>query len=286
METGYLARGGSARDSASSHEQRIGGALGMLISAMVNGHREGRLLSAALRSVRKARDVAGLSDAEMEVLLVLDRPDEVTLEVAARCAELITSMVVVDFGDAGLARNAGVNETKGRAIATLDADDVWGSQWLNKGLAYASELDEPAVLHAQVAQYFDADQTGFQSPCMSDPKFRVVSVLGSNPWTSLVIADGDTFRAVPYRPTPPDHRFAYEDWAWNCDTIAAGYPHRIVPTTVHFVRRRSGSLSRRSLGQRALPIPHNLTLERALEIDSQTASTPNSDEGARSSAGV
>jgi len=40
-------------------------------------------------------------------------------------------------------------------------------------------------------------------------------------------------------------RNCYEDWLWNCDTVSAGYIHRIVHNTVHFIRYKSkGSLNK------------------------------------------
>ena len=240
----------------------------MLITALVNAHHEGRLLGAALRSVEKARRRASLDDDDSEVVLVLDRPDELTLTVAEHHVALVTHLVVVDHGDAGLARNAGVERARGGIMANLDGDDLWGSRWLEKGLAFMRREDREVILHAQIAQYFGGDSTAFQSPSMSDPAFRVVSMLGSNPWPSLAMAPTSVFRGCPYRATPVDHSFAYEDWSWNCDTVAQGLKHETVPGTVHFVRRRLASLSRHSVNRAALPIPHSLSLQRARELDS------------------
>lgn len=240
----------------------------MLLTALVNAHREGRLLGAALRSVERARQRASLRREDFEVLVVLDRPDELTLKVAEHHAAIVTRSVVVDHGDLGCARNAGTSLARGRIVANLDGDDLWGSMWLKQGLKFMDGVSGELILHAQIAQYFGEDQTAWQSPSMLDPGFRVVSMLGTNPWTSLVMAPVAVFRRCPYRATPADHRFGYEDWAWNCDTVAEGLNHVTVPGTVHFVRRRLASLSRQSLRHAALPIPHSLSLERARELDS------------------
>jgi glycosyltransferase involved in cell wall biosynthesis len=240
----------------------------MLLTALVNAHREGRLLGAALRSVERARQCASLDDEDFEVLLVLDRPDELTLTVAEHHASMITRSVVVDHGDLGLARNAGIALAQGRVLANLDGDDLWGSRWLERGLEFVRTAYGDLILHAQIAQYFGEDQTTWQSPSMLDPEFRVMSMLGTNPWTSLVMAPVSVFRMCRYRETSTDLRFGYEDWAWNCDTVARGLNHVTVPGTVHFVRRRHASLSRQYLRHAALPIPHDLSLQRARELDS------------------
>jgi glycosyltransferase involved in cell wall biosynthesis len=240
----------------------------VLLTALVNAHREGRLLGAALRSVDRARRKASLDKADFEIVLVLDAPDKLTTEVAHQFSTVHTRILVVDHGDAGRARNAGVAAARGSVLANLDADDLWGVSWLQRGLEELCRFDGNVVLHAQIAQYFGGDTTSWQSPSMSDPEFRVASMLCSNPWTSLVMAPTAVFEEYRYRDTRTDHRFAYEDWSWNCDTVAAGLEHMTVPRTVHFVRRRAISLSRQSLRRAALPIPHSLSLERARQLDS------------------
>ena len=54
--------------------------------------------------------------------------------------------------------------------------------------------------------------------------------------------DGDLLREIygrfPYRPNRLDQGFGFEDWAWNCETIAAGLKHRAVPETTHFIRSK------------------------------------------------
>jgi glycosyltransferase involved in cell wall biosynthesis len=240
----------------------------MRLTALVNAHREGRLLGATLKSVEQARQKALLTEDDFEVILVLDRPDELTRTIAENWTMTAVSVVIVDYGDAGLARNAGVALARGGIISNLDGDDLWGSRWLELGLGFLGGTNGEVILHAQIAQYFGGDNTAFQSPSMADPAFRVVSMLSRNPWSSLVMAPASVFRRYPYRETSEDHRFAYEDWSWNCDTVAAGLEHLTVPGTVHFVRRRSASLSRESLGRAALPIPHALTLQRAREVES------------------
>jgi glycosyltransferase involved in cell wall biosynthesis len=241
----------------------------MLVSALVNGHHEGRLLWHALKSIHAAANVANSNPAgvEVEIVLVLDRPDDTTLEVARELRDSITRTVVADVGDLGLARNIGIDAAAGDVLAILDADDFWGSAWIKEGLLHLARRGPNSILHPQISQYFGTEVSVWHSPCMSDPGFRVATLFGNNVWTSAAMAPIETFRSIRYRARPPGGHFGYEDWSWNCDTIAAGYSHYIVPQTIHFIRRTGSSLSRQMLRSNCLPIPHNLTIQHALEID-------------------
>lgn len=246
----------------------------MRVSALINGHREGRLLWHALQSVEIAASAVASRAVEVEVILVLDRPDNTMLEASREWASTIDKTLIADVGDLGLARNIGVSEATGEVLALLDADDFWGTGWLRDGLRYLADSGPMTIVHPQISQYFGGERTKWHSPCMSDPMFNVSTLLINNVWTSAAMSSLDTFRALPYRSRSSDGRFGYEDWSWNCDTIAAGYSHEIVPQTIHFIRRRDSSLSRTMLRGNCLPIPHDLTLQRALEIDAERLGTP------------
>lgn len=237
----------------------------MILSVVVNGHREGRYLTAALRSVKIALDTAGLRGARSEVILILDRPDQDTIAVAEAQQFEEMTIFAVDFGDLGSSRNAGISKARGDYVALLDGDDVWGPQWIRRGLEFAEE-HPGSVLHPQMAVTFPNHLYCWQSPDMASGDFQLARLLIENCWTSLAMAPTDIFRRFPYKSTDDHRRFGYEDWAWNGDTIAAGIRHRIVPQTVHFIRKRETSLSMASSNARALTISHALSAERVRQL--------------------
>ncbi len=241
----------------------------MKVTTIINGHREGRLLAASLRSAEEAIRAAGLDAESSEVLLVLDRPDEITLEVARYSQLPGLTLVEVDFGDLGASRSAGIERASGTHIALLDGDDIWGSKWLRRSIEF-TQAHPGSILHPQLIVTFPENVNGWQSPDMLTSAFHLTELLIENCWTSLAFAPATIFQQFPYRTTEDASKFGYEDWAWNCDTIAAGVTHSIVPKTVHFIRKRATSLSMKSWNGRALTIPHTLTPQRVIELSGGT----------------
>lgn len=218
-----------------------------------------------MRSVKAALQNAGLDSSNAEILLSLDRPDDITREVAQTplFADVLTQEV--DFGDPARSRNACIQRAQGEWIALLDGDDVWGSSWLERGLAFG-EGKPDAVLHAQIIVTFP-EVNVWQSPDMQDPAFRPSRLLVDNCWTSLALARTDLFRRFPYVPVEDATHFGFEDWAWNCETVSQGVQHRIVPQTAHFVRKKSQSRNSLSSDSGALTAPHGLTTARVRALE-------------------
>jgi hypothetical protein len=83
-----------------------------------------------------------------------------------------------------------------------------------------------------------------------------------NLWTSLAFARRELFLRAPYRRTDLRAGFGFEDWAWNSDTISQGMIHKIVPDTVHLLRRKASSLNAQTRGAGALMTPSDLYVLR------------------------
>lgn len=224
---------------------------------VVNAHREGLLLIPTLRSVQRAAVEATKSGSDVEIVIVLDRSTAATTEVAREFASS-AKIVPTEFGDLGLARNAGIAAARGDWVALIDGDDLWGQSWLLRALEAATKDDRKVVWHPQYSVYFENEEHIYEHIDSEDPDFDVNFLLTRNYWTSAAFAKRSAFSETPYLEADRQSMFGYEDWNWNCRTIEAGYLHKIAKGTAHFIRRRNSSMSRSMLSDNAMCIPHTL----------------------------
>ncbi|WP_207540780.1 glycosyltransferase family 2 protein [Sabulicella rubraurantiaca] len=235
----------------------------MKVTTVINMHREKWLANSALRSVQ--RNLAALNGAglEAEVILLLDSPDDLTRTFAREFCPPPGRLVEVSCRDLGGARNAAIADARGDYIAFLDADDIWGDEWLLRAYRAAQESGEDVVWHPEASVFFGT----------AEPYWLVHrddDILGAdwqtlalrNHWTSLCFAPRRLFERVRYQSVEIEKGLGYEDWAFNMDTIAAGYRHRIVRDTLHLVRMRPDSLVRMSAMRDILVAPTNLFIDR------------------------
>ncbi len=240
-----------------------------MISVVVTTHREGLLLPATLKALQRTIDCAAALGFTSEVLISLDRPDDVTAEIVKSISERSYRVVENDFGDPGLCRNACVGLASGDFIAVLDGDDLFSSDWLGRA-AQAAMFDRRAIIwHPEINIVFGEDNHLFVHQDMEDPDFDLLSLVAYNPWTALCFGRRDLFLDAPYVPINFRAGVGHEDWAWNRHCIELGYLHKVVIGTGHAIRRKAISQVKLAALAGAQPVPSSVfrdVLERRRQI--------------------
>lgn len=217
----------------------------MDISLLITFHGEGILAHTTLNSVERCRKYAESSGLKLEYIWVLDDADSETREVlfAHSASQANPKVVEVSHRDLGASRNSGIDVARGRAVAILDGDDYFSANWIEHAWNALIRFGDRAILHPEIVVNFGAHAAyGWQTDQLS-PTFNRSGLFMNNYWTSWTFSARSTYIECPYMVTRPyETGFGYEDWHWNCETVAAGYIHRLVEGTVGFYRRKKTSL--------------------------------------------
>jgi len=226
----------------------------MDVSIIINAHQEGPLLASAIKSVKQNIQQCKTKE-NFEVVLIADNPDYHT----SQALNLIDNSIKVHevrYSDLSSSRNFGIKNTEGEYIAFLDGDDIWSHNWLESALSVASRR---VILHPEYNFFFGTENFIQRHIGMSDAKFDINLMRIANYWTSLSFAHRSIYENISYLSNDLKNGYGFEDWTWNCDSIAAGYTHEIVSNTAHFIRKkRSGSLLLETYNSYCLPRPNKL----------------------------
>ena len=213
------------------------------ITVVITAHREGIIAGATARSAREAIEhVQQNLGKTVEILLVLDRADALTKSTLTGSFGPDVHVLETDEGDPGQARNRGVEAAKGEYICFLDADDFWSYNWLTEAYRLVEQRPD-VVAHSHCNITFGREKNLWWHVDSEGALFDPAYLEWGNYWDAMAFARTEVYRRFRFRPNDLSLGFGHEDWHWNCQTIAAGFAHKPVPHTIHFKRRRDGSVS-------------------------------------------
>lgn len=232
------------------------------VTAVITFHREGLLAHRSLLSLGRCVVAANAAGISVEVIATLDRSDSETQRVVRQHGGpgKPHRILELDVGDLGLSRNAAVRAASGPSILICDGDDYLSASFIVDCKRMLDRVGDLCVLHPQLVVTFEGEHGAWWQTGNDDAHFDSACMLVCNPWNSCCFTSRETLMTVPYlMARPGESGFGFEDWHWNCETLASGHPHLVVPETVHYVRKKlRGSLNNAHAANRAIIAPSRL----------------------------
>ncbi|WP_368188442.1 glycosyltransferase family A protein [Aestuariibius sp. HNIBRBA575] len=232
------------------------------LTCIITGHREGRLAVPSLRSFWAAIHAARAAGYSVEARLCLDRPDALTTKVFQSYRFDAPEIAMFEFADQGKVRNAAIGTegqgANGTYAAFLDADDLWSEDWLVQALDFLKDKPDTHIAHPAYNYFFEKQATIFKHVDQEDPEFRLDLLRVANYWDALCVCPTAIYRAHPFCDRDIAGGYAYEDWVWNCETVAGGMIHKVVPDSVLFKRRQESSQTMKASANKSLGRRHPL----------------------------
>ena len=211
------------------------------VSLIVTFHNEKILAHQTLSSIARARKYAYDHGISSELVAVLDRADKETAAIVRHHPDFLNQgrALEVDNGDAATSRNEGIRAATGNIVCIADGDDYYSENWIERSVHGLKAYGHQAIIHPEIVVTFGDSNFYHRQIDQKDPDFNAAGLLSHNYWVAWASSWKDTFERIPYQRTAPAQTgFGYEDWHWNCETIASGYVHHLAEQTVGFYRRK------------------------------------------------
>lgn len=234
------------------------------ITLVITLHAEDLLAYPSLVGAARCADHARDSGFNTELLLALDRPTAETRRVVRKFMATAHGCRVLELnvGDVGASRNAAVGIARGRVVAICDGDDLLSANFLTVGAMLLDGAPGSTIVRPHLVVQFDQNLGIVWQASSGVETFDPACLVMNNQWTTACMSHREVFEKTPYwvrDPAVPG--FGYEDWNWNCETIAAGASNVIAPETAHYVRiKAQGSMNSMS-GRENLITPPNKLFE-------------------------
>jgi Glycosyl transferase family 2 len=220
---------------------------GFDITVAITAHAESLEAGPALRSAEAAIAAVEARGATVERLIGFDCAEARTLAFFDHPSLSQWKHLRFTFADQGATRNALAKAAKGRYLAFLDADDMFSENWLLRAYErLESSVGSKRIVHPELIWQFDGADTVYTQPSQDSPFFTPHHFAIQNYYDALCMGPTQAWREVKFPGRDIATGYAYEDWQWSVETMAAGWQHVAEPDTVLFKRRRDASQSQQA----------------------------------------
>lgn len=212
------------------------------VSVILNIHRESGYVLRTLRSLDEAASFARHEGIHSELIVVLDRADELTCNVtkSAICYGFETVRYIeADHGSLGPARNTGIAVAIGKYLWTADADDLASYNCIAAMYAMA-EATPGSVVFPEYLIAFGESYFGIKF--FDDFLVDAADIIYGHGYNARMFLCRDLFKDLQFADVRLSPGFAYEDWHLNCELKARGFRFLVAPQTILYYRKRKGSL--------------------------------------------
>lgn len=227
------------------------------LTLAVTAHNETAVAGPTFASAEAAVAEVRALGLTVELLIGMDTP-------TPECRTYMTQPALTDwqvsehaFRDQGKTRNALATQARGRWLAFLDADDLISENWLSAAitLLQTAPAQERLIVHPELTWQFDAAFSVYAAPGQDDALFSPHALAVANMYDALCLAPRQVWLDHPYPDRDIPAGYAFEDWQWAIETMAAGWQHVVARDTVIFKRRRDASQTHQAKARAATVRP-------------------------------
>ena len=245
------------------------------VSVVVTAHNEGILAHKTMLSIFRSAKKLEKNKISYEIIVHIDNGTDETDNYFKKYEN--DSRIVIlrnSFGDLSSSRNYAVNNSRGRYVTFIDADDLYSEEWLLGGFRVVSSQEEVVARMNYILTFCDHSVLTELRDMSKDE--MLLYLIDSNYLSSVFMCSRDLYQRFPQRKNQSPYGF--EDWQWVLDTMSAGVIHQVVPETVLFYRKDSLSkpsyLTQQSVARRTLSPTKLLGYEEVRKIMITTEQQP------------
>lgn len=218
------------------------------VSIVAIFHCEGIYAHWMLTEFENARQHAHENNIKVQLVCVLDNPDEDTKNIVTNHKAIQDQdiIVCVSTGDLGTNRNIGIELAQGEFIGIANADNYMGQLWITNAYSLAKKYGASVAIHPEYEFLFGEKHILAQGV---DQRFFDIPLAGlvcNNFWGGQVFAHSAIFKSTPYQSTRSEITgYGFTDWHWSLEIISKGVVHISAEGTALYKRKKKTSLLKR-----------------------------------------